>query len=74
MNDRSLSEIVRNAVNRARAGGARPDEDSLLTDVLADPDMAIIMDGYRMHDRSEGLEGVIERDIRAMIARMLENT
>lgn len=68
MNQRSLQDIVTDAVERAQSAHATWDEDALLRQVLADPDMAIIMDGYRMHDRAEGLEGVMERDIRRMIA------
>lgn len=68
MNQRSLQEIVTDAVSRARTEGNPANEDALLHQVLADPDMRIIMDGYRMHDRAEGLEDVMERDIRRMIA------
>jgi hypothetical protein len=71
MNQRSLHDIVGDTVRRAQTEGGGTDEDALLQQVLADPDMRIIMDGYRMHDRSGDLEAVIERDVRKMIQQQI---
>lgn len=70
MNQRSLDEIIAGVIDRAGEQGVT-DEDAIMQQVLDDPDMAIILDGYRMHDRSEGLEDVIKRDIRRKIAALL---
>ena len=72
MNQRPLEEIVREAVARVRReGGAALDEDGVLDRVLRDPDVRIILEGYDRHDRSEGLEDVIVRDIRRMVGEAM---
>lgn len=74
MNQRSLDEIVTDAVDRiCTQEGAALSEDAVLERVLADPDLQIIMDGYRMHDRSEGLEDVVKRDIDRMVKQALSS-
>lgn len=72
MNQRPLEEIVREAVARVRReGGAALDEDGVLERVLRDADVRLILQGYDMHDRSEGLEDVMIRDIRRMVGKAL---
>jgi hypothetical protein len=48
-------------------------EDAVLERVLQDPDIRILLDGYRMHDRAEGLEDVMVRDIRRKVQGRLES-
>ncbi|HZU13722.1 MAG TPA: hypothetical protein VFB58_12855 [Chloroflexota bacterium] len=66
MEGRSLQEIVDDAVQRAGSAGST-DEEALYHQVLQDQDIRLILDGYRMHDRGEGLEDVIRRAIRHMV-------
>lgn len=66
MEGRSLQDIVDDAVRRARRSGTM-DDDALYDQVLQDDDIRLILDGYRMHDRGEGLEDVIRRAIRRMV-------
>jgi hypothetical protein len=70
MNQRSLDEIIAGVIDRAREAGVT-DEESIMQQVLDDPDMRVLLDGYRMHDRSEGLEDVMKRDIRRKIEALL---
>lgn len=69
MNQTSLDELVERAVARARDRGVEG-EHALLEQVLQDPDVKILLEGYDMHDRAEGLEDVIIRDIRTRIQRL----
>src|SRR5579862_1780754 len=73
MNQRSLQQIVDDAVATEVAPGtsAPIDEDALVERILRDPDVALLMQGYDMHDRAEGLPDVMERDIRRMVQRAL---
>jgi hypothetical protein len=74
VNQRPLEEIVSEAVQRVRREeGAALDEEAVLERVLRDPDLTIILQGYEMHDRSEGLEDVMIRDIRRMVAQVLRS-
>lgn len=68
MNERPLAELVAETVDRVCAGaeGALSEEE-VLQRVLADEHFRILLDGYDMHDRSEGLEDMIERDIARMV-------
>jgi hypothetical protein len=43
---------------------------ALLEAVLQDPDVKILLEGYDMHDRAEGLEDVIISDIRERVERL----
>jgi hypothetical protein len=70
MNQRSLDEIIAGVIDRTREAGVT-DEESIMQQVLDDPDMRVLLDGYRMHDRSEGLEDVMKRDIRRKIEALL---
>lgn len=70
MEGRSLDEIIAGAIERAYPQGA-PNEEQAYQRVLQDEDIKILLDGYRMHDRAEGLEGVIERDIRRKVGEIL---
>jgi hypothetical protein len=72
VNERPLDEIVAEAVDSATAAGVHG-EDAVLERVLQDPDIRIVLDGYRMHDRAEGLEDVMVRDIRRKVQRRLES-
>jgi hypothetical protein len=47
------------------------DEDRAVQRVLEDSRIKILLEGYDMHDRSEGLESVIERDIRQKVRQAL---
>lgn len=72
MNQRPLDEMVADAVARATGeGGNSNDVDVVVERVLGDPDIRLLLDGYRMHDRSEGLEDVIIRDIRKKVGQAL---
>ena len=73
MNRRSLDEMVAEAVDRAQGNGAQG-EDAIAEAVLHDPDIRILLDGYDMHDRAEGLEGVMVRDIRRKVHQFLEGS
>ena len=73
MNQESLDEMVASAVDGARKDGVQG-EDAVLERVLQDPDIKILLDGYDMHDRAEGLEAVIIRDIRTRVQRLLNQT
>ncbi len=72
MNGRSLDEIIAGAINGAREEGVT-DEESIMQRVLDDPDMQVLLDGYRMHDRSEGLEDVMKRDIQRKVEALLRS-
>jgi hypothetical protein len=72
MNGRSLDEIIASAIDRAREEGVT-DEESIMQRVLDDPDMQVLLDGYRMHDRSEGLEDVMKRDIQRKVEALLRS-
>jgi hypothetical protein len=69
MNRQSLDELVARAVSHARARGVEG-QHALLEAVLQDPDVKILLEGYDMHDRAEGLEDVIIRDIRERVERL----
>jgi hypothetical protein len=66
VNQRSLDELVAQAIDRAREAGIQG-EDAIGDAVLEDPDIRILLDGYDMHDRAEGLEDVMIRDIRRKV-------
>lgn len=70
MNERSLDEVVAQAIDRLIERGVA--EEDIPEQVLQDPDLRILLDGYRMHDRSEGLEDVIIRDIRRKVDQLLQ--
>ncbi len=72
VNQRPLNEIVAEAVERALHDGSPQDPDALTPRVLENPDVKIILDGYEMHDRSEGYEEVMVRDIRRMVEMALQ--
>lgn len=67
-----LDETIAAAVNRICDESQEPlDEDAVAERVLQQEDIKILLDGYRMHDRSEGLEDVIIRDIRRKVGEAL---
>jgi hypothetical protein len=73
MDGQSLDEMIQGIVERyVDAGGSADDEGAAYDAVIQDPAMRVLLDGYEMHDRGEGLEGVIERDIRRKVAGTLQ--
>ena len=66
VNERPLEEIVAEAVGRARRERSLSEEE-IVGRVLEDPDIKILLEGYRLPDRSEGLEEVMIRDIRRKV-------
>jgi hypothetical protein len=70
MNQRSLDVILAEAIDRAQRDGLQG-EDAIAERVLQDPDVRILLDGYDMHDRAEGLENVMIRDIRRKVHQLL---
>ncbi|MBV9282818.1 MAG: hypothetical protein JOZ41_22305 [Chloroflexi bacterium] len=72
MNQEPLEEMVRRAVDRARTGSSgAASADQIMDQVLADPDLTLLLKGIEAHDRSGDLEDVYHRDIRRMIERYL---
>lgn len=73
MDGQSLDEMIQGILERyTDAGGSADDEGAAFDAVSGDPAMRILLDGYDMHDRGEGLESVIERDIRRKVAETLQ--
>lgn len=72
MEQRSLDELLTDVVNRICAQGPM-NADGVFARVLQDEDVKILLDGYRMHDRGEGLEDVILRDMRRKVEEILQN-
>jgi len=70
MNQRSLDVIVAEAIDRAEGDGIQG-EQAIAEYVLRDPDVRILLAGYDMHDRAEGLEDVMIRDIRRKVHQLL---
>jgi hypothetical protein len=71
MEQRSLDELLADVVNRICADGPI-DRNQIFDRVLEDEDVKILLDGYRMHDRAEGLEDVILRDMRRKVDAILD--
>jgi hypothetical protein len=73
MDEQPLDEMIDKAVERVCGEpGAPRTEEGVADRVLQDPDVRLLLDGYRMHDRAEGLEDVIVRDIRRKVAEALQ--
>lgn len=72
MDGQSLDGMIQGIVERyIDAGGSADDEGAAYDAVIQDPAMRVLLDGYDMHDRGEGLESVIERDIRRKVAETI---
>lgn len=67
-----LDEIIENILAETPPEEVQ-DLDHAVQRVLQDRRIKILLEGYNMHDRSEGLESVIERDIRRKVQLALEN-
>jgi hypothetical protein len=73
MDGQSLDEMIQGIIERyIDSGGSSEDEGAAFVAVVQDPAVRILLDGYDMHDRSEGLESVIERDIRRKVSGTLQ--
>lgn len=73
MEGQSLDQMIHDILERYIAGGGSPDDEGAAFDaVVQDSAMRILLDGYDMHDRAEGLESVIERDIRRKVGETLQ--
>lgn len=73
MEGQSLDEMIQGIIERyIDSGGSPEDEGAAFDAVTQDSGIRILLEGYDMHDRSEGLESVIERDIRRKVAGALQ--
>jgi hypothetical protein len=73
MDGQSLDDMIQGIIERYIDSGGSPDDEGAAFDaVVQDPAMRILLDGYDMHDRSQGLESVIERDIRRKVGGTLQ--
>jgi hypothetical protein len=73
MDGQSLDGMIQAIVERyIDAGGSADDEGAAFDAVIQDPAIRVLLDGYDMHDRAEGLESVIERDIRRKVAETIQ--
>jgi hypothetical protein len=73
MDGQSLDGMIQDIIERyIDSGGSPEDEGAAFDAVIQDPAIRILLDGYDLHDRSEGLESVIERDIRRKVGSTLQ--
>lgn len=73
MDGQSLDAMIQAIVEHyIDTGGSADDEGAAYDAVIQDPAMRVLLDGYDMHDRGEGLQSVIERDVRRKVAETLQ--